>query len=538
MAFTPGSIVNKYTQGAQTNKTTGGFVPGSIVSKYNGHNAAVEEKKPTTIQDWTGINPNTYVQESVEQVKQGPVNWVKNAIGAGYEAFVGTFKNVWEKNKNVLMGGQEPVAERAADYLYALGADVGVIFTPITTVFAAASKVPGLKQAADLFNVPFAFTGKIGSSTFGKFVDYLPVSQENKDILKPAFEEVGTLVGQLTLGAKVMSKVMGGKKIDKVGLKEDIASSKKYAEESRKVVEQNHPEVVNPIVESPLAQEAPGTKVYRGGSEIIDKTKIGKEGVSVSTDKTTAENFVSPENGVVSENTISTNAKILKEKNIPAKLQNDYMEKAKELANPNNFSKQLQKEVLDKQQAIVDYAKKNGYDAVEFPFEKEIRVINPDVLQAVKTAPEVKIPVVDQVKVKADIEVLKADPIFEKGNHAEMARVFNETFNMSPEKALNIALGKEEAPKGGTQTSFAKLYSDPKTNPNITTEQFSRILNGEEGKAFAPSKAGQELESAKMGGGDDLLKALSEINKDRQKASGNKPISQMKVVDIIKKLSC
>ena len=57
------------------------------------------------------------------------------------------------------------------------------------------------------------------------------------------------------------------------------------------------------------------------------------------------------------------------------------MDEAKKLADPAKLSNRLQKSVIDKQQAIVEYARKNGFDAVEFPFEKEIRVIKPNVLK-------------------------------------------------------------------------------------------------------------------------------------------------------------
>ena len=127
-----------------------------------------------------------------------------------------------------------------------------------------------------------------------------------------------------------------------------------------------------------------GSIVYRGGSENIDNSKIGSMGVSVTTDKNIAENFRAPENGIVDSKQLSPNAKILKDSDIPSGLKNDYLESAKELSNPNNFSKELQQFVLSKQQAIVDFAKNNGYDGVEFPFENEIRIINPDVLNSIK----------------------------------------------------------------------------------------------------------------------------------------------------------
>ena len=154
---------------------------------------------------------------------------------------------------------------------------------------------------------------------------------------------------------------------------------------------------------SPLAQEA--RKVYRGGDVAIDITKGGDRGISVTTDKKVAERFTPPSGGVVSEAFLPSSAKILKDKQIPKALKETYLEKAKELAEVNiNISKpsfnKLQNSVFDKQQKIVDYARKNGFDGVEFLFEEEIRIIKPNILtQAVKAAPK-ELPVFGGLKGK------------------------------------------------------------------------------------------------------------------------------------------
>ena len=123
------------------------------------------------------------------------------------------------------------------------------------------------------------------------------------------------------------------------------------------------------------------TPVFRGGDSAIDTTRGAKQGISVTTDRGVAENFTAPKNGVVGDAYLSPSVKILREVDIPKELQTAYMAEAEKLANPNNFSTQLQKLVLEKQQAIIEYARKNGFDAVDFPFEKEIRIIKPDVLK-------------------------------------------------------------------------------------------------------------------------------------------------------------
>lgn len=125
---------------------------------------------------------------------------------------------------------------------------------------------------------------------------------------------------------------------------------------------------------------AQGETVYRGGDTAIDTSRGGGRGISVS-NKETAGTFTPPKGGIVDEAILPKTAKILKEGDIPKNLQDAYLKEAKVLADPNNFSSTLQKSVIEKQQVIIDYARKNGFDAVEFPFEKEIRVVKPNVLK-------------------------------------------------------------------------------------------------------------------------------------------------------------
>lgn len=81
------------------------------------------------------------------------------------------------------------------------------LFSPITSVFKVAENVPGLKQVADLINVPFTATGFAGSFASGKIVDWLPISQETKDIIKAPIQEVGSLAGQIFIGGKIIGKI-------------------------------------------------------------------------------------------------------------------------------------------------------------------------------------------------------------------------------------------------------------------------------------------------------------------------------------------
>lgn len=119
--------------------------------------------------------------------------------------------------------------------------------------------------------------------------------------------------------------------------------------------------------------------IYHGGDNAFDASKVTSQGISTTKDKELASNFIGPDGGVLNELSLSDNAKILKEADIPKDLQSSYMKEAKILE--GNYSQRLQKSVIAKQQEIIDYARKNGYDVVDIPFENELRIINPEVLK-------------------------------------------------------------------------------------------------------------------------------------------------------------
>lgn len=81
------------------------------------------------------------------------------------------------------------------------------VFSPVSGLFKIAENTPGLKQVADTINLPFTTTGIAGSWTSGKAVDWLPISQESKDIIKQPIQELSSLVAQVALGGKIMEKV-------------------------------------------------------------------------------------------------------------------------------------------------------------------------------------------------------------------------------------------------------------------------------------------------------------------------------------------
>jgi len=123
--------------------------------------------------------------------------------------------------------------------------------------------------------------------------------------------------------------------------------------------------------------KAQGEPVYRGGLA-IDKSQVSDMGISVAKDKVTADAYAGSDiikggdkgnitGGAVHKLYINPNAKILNAKDAPKDLVDFYLKEGR----------------VTGREKIVDYAKQNGYDGVDFSkfSDPETRVFNPDILK-------------------------------------------------------------------------------------------------------------------------------------------------------------
>lgn len=142
-------------------------------------------------------------------------------------------------------------------------------FSPITAFFKAAEAVPGLKQVADVVNLPFMGLGLGGSFVADKVVDVLPdsvASQETKEVIREPLKELGSLSAQLLLGAKVMEKIG------------EVSRSKKKGEtvspeEARKIIVESKSELNRLQIETPTTKhekyaEEQGYERYKTAEEL------------------------------------------------------------------------------------------------------------------------------------------------------------------------------------------------------------------------------------------------------------------------------
>ena len=159
---------------------------------------------PTIISPTTIKEPTTFI-EKLEKIGE-------EERKAGWEAIKEPVKQLLKTGIELLTPEQKTWSERLANVLEYGVATVSVVFSPISAVFSMAEKNPLMKPAADIISLPFSLTGKIGTFTADKFVNVLPINQKDKDILRPAFKDVGSLTGQIVLGGAIMRRVFKGEK--------------------------------------------------------------------------------------------------------------------------------------------------------------------------------------------------------------------------------------------------------------------------------------------------------------------------------------
>lgn len=144
------------------------------------------------------LNP-TGIPKNIEKTYNEPLNQSLDQAKSSVDAMISDYQN--------------HTGSTAGDVSNLLNLALGVggaVFSPISGVFNVAEKIPGAKQVADAVNLPFQALGKVGSYTFGKAIDLTPtsiLSQETKDIIKPAVQNVGSFAAQILLGNTIMDKI-------------------------------------------------------------------------------------------------------------------------------------------------------------------------------------------------------------------------------------------------------------------------------------------------------------------------------------------
>jgi hypothetical protein len=355
---------------------------------------------------------NSYGQE----VSNSYIKGIKEAIDADVEAIKGVFAG-------------KTASEKTGAGLQATARTVGVVLSPITSLFTAADNLPVLGSVSKLIELPFAILGDLGNDLAYPVANSLPISRKAKENIVSGIGEITGLALMIGVGGKAAQipaktkarlikkygetdaktiikqaeikaneappeKPMAGLKspdevIDYVN-KNNLAQTEegkiliKLANQAKQenkyfnVEDTNAPVNVEGIEIKPLGQEV---TVYRGtlkGEKEINTNKANgiTGGESTSTDIAVAENFAKNKGGEVKSYSIDPKAKIVNHSDLEAMVK--------------DFP------TAEKATVVKDFLKKNNVDVVKFDVPKgakgeaEYRIINPKVLKPIEKVAETK----------------------------------------------------------------------------------------------------------------------------------------------------
>ncbi len=242
------------------------------------------------------------------------------------------------------------------------------------------------------------------------------------------------------------------------------------------------------VTESGLSKTEP-INVYRAGNEELNLSKTTNQGISFSTDKSYAESFGKSKGQLVKQYSIDPNAKILEA--IPKKFK-DYNKDGSFTAKNGVKLEFAGKEEF---QDIIDYARKEGYDAVNLTGfnappglkgEAEIRVLNPDIVlqQALKPGTLEKV----GSNLRRDVLNPQADASPFYADDVAVIQKAQEKIGLSGSTEHQLSQLPKAFKKSQTEIK-SLLRSSPSPKKGVLTSEFSKNIvdsnYGLEESAFA-----------------------------------------------------
>ncbi len=135
----------------------------------------------------------------------------------------------------------------------------GALFSPISSLFSAATRLPIFGTAAKLVNTAFTALGEAGSGAVKATIDAIPDkafhsigiedAAKAREIIKPGLQEIGALATQL-IGGELVHNMLPSVKAEKLRLKE-VELAKKYGPEDAKIIVEKAQEIAQPKTEAP-----------------------------------------------------------------------------------------------------------------------------------------------------------------------------------------------------------------------------------------------------------------------------------------------
>lgn len=449
-------------------------------------------------------NLPTYIPDSIDQAKNAfmnPLQTLQKAGSAAYGAVDAAFEPFSALNKDnydatMAADAKATPAQKVAGVASDLSTIANIMFAPVSAAFAAAKEVPGLKLAADVLQTPFAVTGKVGDFAAEKFVDVLPIDQASKDVLKPAFGQLGALAGQVLLGGKVMDLV--GKGYEKFTAEKVSDLVKETTDQTEQFKQQvtSHPAVIG---EKYGATYTPPEGAPEGTPEKPPVEEVGKK-TSMSVD-----NLVSHE-GAPDTKTVEQ---------YKSDIQAGRALEPLKIVDEGNGKYGVE----DGKHRLQAY-KELGF--TEVPIEDTTQEIKDrsQKIQDTKLNPEQEVKV---SKLSSDIaDTLKRDyeglPEYNTMNMEEQAKKAVDLAKSDPQLFHDVAMGDKAAPDGireGSIFTAARKMAEAMPDP---IERGQALLDLAHSKlASRASELGQQVKAFDdMTRSEDPVKSIKEIEKARE----------------------
>lgn len=187
---------------------------GEIASpEYFATSVSVRSESGKYVKEFTGTQPGEAKKKAEEYaIKNGgfievtpPAGFLGKMFVRAKEAFKGALDNYTQKTgeftSSLSANNPENTPLRRVSKTVSAGvAAAEAVLSPVAAVFTAGEEIPVAGKGFQGLNYVFGKVGEGGGWAAGKAVDSLPVSDKTKAEIKPAAEELSTLLAQIAVG--------------------------------------------------------------------------------------------------------------------------------------------------------------------------------------------------------------------------------------------------------------------------------------------------------------------------------------------------
>jgi hypothetical protein len=108
--------------------------------------------------------------------------------------------------KNGTLPSKDDVANLIGSEISTATGFANIPFSVISSAIGMAEAAPGLYTVSKLANLPFNVIGDAGGALLSKTADFLPISDQAKEDLRPRLQELGSVIGQVIGGHRLLGE--------------------------------------------------------------------------------------------------------------------------------------------------------------------------------------------------------------------------------------------------------------------------------------------------------------------------------------------